>query len=266
MPFDDPTAPDKSRLRASGDASDETDEPTDSPDDDENWVDAGDESGWDGGESLEAEALRSGPPSRSLAMVETAFLASASGLIWLINTYFPPGPLLRVAFPIPIALAYLRRGPRAGWMACAIAGLLLTVLMGPTRSVLFVMPFGVMGVQLGACWRRGTSWMLSILLGALLGAIGFFFRFWLASLLLGEDLWAFALVQVAGFLEWAFVKLGILAQPSLELIQSVALVAVFVNSLIYLFVVHLVALAMLDRLGNPIPRPPQWIRDIFDYE
>ena len=75
-----------------------------------------------------------------LEMVETAFLASAASLIWFINFYFPLGPLLRIFFPVPIALVYLRWGSRAAWMAALVSGLLLSVLMGPTRSILFVMP------------------------------------------------------------------------------------------------------------------------------
>jgi uncharacterized protein YybS (DUF2232 family) len=49
-------------------------------------------------------------------------------------------------------------------------------------------------------------------------------------------------------------------------VQSIAVVGIFVNSLLYLFAVHLVALLVLDRLGNPIPRPPKWVQVILDYE
>jgi uncharacterized protein YybS (DUF2232 family) len=37
-------------------------------------------------------------------------------------------------------------------------------------------------------------------------------------------------------------------------IQAIAIAMIVVNNFVYLFVVHLVALLMLDRLGNPIPR------------
>ncbi len=121
-----------------------------------------------------------------LSMVETAFLASTASLIWLINYYFPLGPVLRIFFPIPIALVYLRWGHRASWMSALVSGLLLSVLMGPTRSILFFIPYGLMGVQLGALWRRGSNWLLSIGIGGLIGTFGFFFRFWLLSILLGE--------------------------------------------------------------------------------
>ena len=207
-----------------------------------------------------------GYPAPPLAMVETAFLASTASLIWLINYYFPLGPLLRMFFPIPIALVYLRWGNRASWMAALVSGLLLSVLMGPTRSVLFVIPFGLMGVQLGAMWRRGTSWLFSISTGTLLGTLGFFFRFWLLSILLGEDLWVYVMSQITEVAEWVFVKLGLLAQPSLTFIQAIAIVMIVVNNIVYLFVVHLVALLMLDRLGNPIPRPPNWVQVLLDYD
>ncbi|NEQ73190.1 MAG: DUF2232 domain-containing protein [Okeania sp. SIO2C9] len=203
---------------------------------------------------------------KPIVLVETAFLASTASLIWFINYYFPLGPLLRVFFPVPIALLYLRWGNRAAWMGAAVSGLLLSVLMGPTRSILFVIPFGLMGVMLGGVWKRGGNWLTSIGLGSILGSFGFFFRFWLLSLLLGQDLWIYLTTQVTEFLEWVFIKLGLLAQPSLPLIQALALVMVFVNNVVYLFVVHLVALLLLDRIGNPIPRPPKWVRVLLDYE
>jgi len=205
-------------------------------------------------------------PKAPLAMVETAFLASAASLIWLINYYFPLGPVLRMFFPIPIALVYLRWGNRASWMAAIVSGLLLSVLMGPTRSILFVIPYGLMGVQLGAMWRRQSNWLFSILTGGLLGTLGFFFRFWLLSLLLGEDLWVYVMTQITQLTEWGFTRLGLLAQPSLTLIQALAVVMIIVSNLVYLFVVHLVALLLLDRLGNPIPRPPNWVQVLLDYE
>lgn len=204
-------------------------------------------------------------PQPPLAMVETAFLASTASLIWLINYYFPL-PIWRMFFPVPIALVYLRWGYRASWMAALVSSLLLSVLQGPTRSILFFVPYGLMGVQLGALWRRRVGWLFSISIGTLIGTIGFFFRFWLLSILLGEDLWVYLMTQITEFAEWGFVKLGLLAQPSLPLIQAIAVVMVIANNVIYLLVVHLVALLMLDRLGNPIPRPPNWIQVLLDYD
>ncbi len=201
-----------------------------------------------------------------IAMVETAFLASTGSLIWLINYYFPMGPLLKMFFPVPIALIFLRRGSRAAWMTTLVSGLLLGVLLGPPRSIFFLIPYGLMGLQLGLLWRRGASWYWSIFIGTLIGTFGFFFRFWLMSILLGEDLWLYVLTQITELADWLFLHLGILAQPDIWFIQVLALISIVVNNLVYLFVVHIVSLIMLDRLGSPIPRPPHWVQVLFDYE
>ncbi|RAM49610.1 MAG: DUF2232 domain-containing protein [Hapalosiphonaceae cyanobacterium JJU2] len=195
-----------------------------------------------------------------LRMMETAFLASTASLIWFINFYFPLGPLLRIFFPVPIALVYLRWGKRASWMAAVTSGLLLSVLMGPVRSMLFVIPFAFMGVLLGAAWYRRVPWIISISLGAVLGTIGVFFRLWLLSVLSGQDLWIYVINQVTEVVEWIFLKLAILSSPSTSLINWGAIALIILNNFIYLFLVHIAAWLLLDRLGNPIPRPPHWVQ------
>jgi uncharacterized protein YybS (DUF2232 family) len=103
-------------------------------------------------------------------------------------------------------------------------------------------------------------------LGTLLGTLGVFFRLWLLSILSGEDLWIYGINQVTEITEWIFLKLGLLASPSVFLIQMGAIALIVVNNFIYLFIVHLAAWLLLDRLGNPIPRPPNWVQVLMDYE
>lgn len=207
-----------------------------------------------------------------LPMVETAFLASTASLIWLVNYYFPVGPLLRIFFPVPIAVVYLRWGYRAAWMSALVSGLLLSVLMGPPRSLLFFIPYGLLGVQLGSMWRRRSNWYASIGIGALIGSFGFFFRLWLLSLLLGEDLWIYITTQVTQFIQWGssqLVNLGLLgitalSDPSVQVVQIVMLAMVLVSNVIYIFTVHLAAWLLLERLRIPIPSPPQWVQVLLD--
>jgi uncharacterized protein YybS (DUF2232 family) len=206
------------------------------------------------------------------AMVETAFLASAASLIWLVNAYFPPGPLLRIVFPLPIALVYLRWGRRAAWMAALVSTLLLAVLMGPPRSLLYLMPYGLLGVQLGWLWRRGASWYAAIVLGTLLSALGFFVRLWLLSLMLGEDLWVYLISQATQVINWILERLvniglldwGSLSQSNTTLVQIVALIIVLISSLVYLFTVHLASWLLLERLGEKMPPPPAWVQRLLE--
>ncbi|NER84689.1 MAG: DUF2232 domain-containing protein [Leptolyngbya sp. SIO1D8] len=219
-----------------------------------------------------ARATARRPSTGPIAMVETAFLASAASLIWLVNAYFPPGPLLRIVFPLPIALVYLRWGRRAAWMGALVSGLLLAVLMGPPRSLLFIMPYGLLGVQLGWLWRRGASWYVSIALGTLLSALGFFVRLWLLSLMLGEDLWVYLINQATQVINWGLQRLinwgllgwGSLSQTNPALIQGVALIIVLISSVVYLFTVHLASWFLLERLGEKMPPPPTWVQRLLD--
>jgi uncharacterized protein YybS (DUF2232 family) len=216
---------------------------------------------------IEAGKLTTVPAPASkppIILVETAFLASTASLLYLLNYYVPLGPVFRIFFPIPISLIYLRWGNRAGWMTALVSGLLLSVLIGPTRSILFLIPYGLLGVQLGACWRRRVGWAISMSLGSLLDCLGVFFRFWLTSMLLGEDLWMYTIARIRDIAEWIFVQLGILAEPSLLVIQLLAIGLVFLSSVVYVFVVHLVAVLMFERLGNPIPKAPGWVEVLLD--
>ncbi|MEM8638586.1 MAG: DUF2232 domain-containing protein [Cyanobacteria bacterium P01_G01_bin.54] len=233
-----------------------------------NWVDAGDEPvsvtpSPDQSSHLQPPQQRHQIP---LVMVETAFLASAASLIYWINYYFPLGPVLRIFFPIPIALLYLRRGDRAAWMGTLVSGLLLSVLMGPTRSILYVMPYALLGVQLGWLWRRGSSWYFSLLTGSLLGTLGSLFYFWLISLLVSEDLWRYTINQITIWLNWLVLRFGLLTQPDRLWIELVAIALIIFNSVLYLFTVHIVSLILFDRLKTPIPRPPEWVQILFEYD
>jgi uncharacterized protein YybS (DUF2232 family) len=209
--------------------------------------------------------VKSSPQAlKTLVIVETAFLASTTALIWLINFYFPPGPLLRIFFPIPIALAYLRWGRRAAWMTATVSALLLSVLMGPSRSVQFLIPHGLLGLIFGSFWRRGSSWRISIVWGTVVNGLGLLFQVGLLSLLSGENLWIYATQQVTSLLDWIFALLGLLVQPDLRVVQGIAILIVMFNSLIYALMVHLAAWLLLDRLGNSIPDPPEWLQVLLN--
>ena len=52
---------------------------------------------------------------QALRLVEGAYLAAATGLIWLALYYLPVGgALFRLALPLPLILLQLRRGNRSG--------------------------------------------------------------------------------------------------------------------------------------------------------
>lgn len=241
-----------------------------------NWVDADDP---------QTSGVPSHPPAhpvggsarlttRPLVLVETAFLASTASLLWLASYYLSLVPWMRILFPAPIALVYLRWGHRAAWMSAITCGLLLSILMGPYLSLLFIVPYGLLGVQLGAMWKRGVPWLFSISVGTLISTFGFFFRLWVLSIFLDEDLWNYLTNRITDFLEWilslllnwGLVGVGALGQINLTIVQLFTLGMVLLSDVVYLFTVHLAAWLLLERLGNPIPEPPEWVRVLMEEE
>lgn len=223
--------------------------------------------------------IATNPPSQesvasALVMVETAFLASTTALIWLISTYIPSGPLMRMFFPLPVALSCMRWGKRAGWMTAIVSGLLITVLMGPPRSIQFFLPYGMLGVVLGNCWKSQKSWSISMGLGIVISAVGLFFQIALLSLLLGTNVWLYLNQQVIGILDWLILKLNLLLDflfgfnllydPNLLTVQFFAVILIFINALLYCLLVHLVASLLFERLNYPLPDPPKWLAALLE--
>ncbi len=201
-------------------------------------------------------------PKPALVVVETAFLASATAIIFLINFYFPL-PFVRLLYPLPTVLVYLRWGGRSAWLAVVVTVLLLTILMGLTRSLQYLIPHGLQGVLLGYLWRRGVPWLLSLPLCTTLGTLGTAFQLGLVSLLLGENVWLYSLVQASNFLNWLLPQLGILDQPDLLAIQALAIAGIIGGNFIYLLLVHVGAWLLFDRLQISIPAPPQWLETLL---
>lgn len=197
-------------------------------------------------------------------MVETAFLASTTAMLYLINFYFPLGPLLRILFPLPTAIAYLRWQGRAAWMSVIVTFLLLAILMGPTRSIQYLVPHGLVGITLGYLWKRNFPWSGSLSIATVISSVGTGFQFAFISLLLGENVWQYSIVQITGLLNWLMQLLGSLEQPDFATIQTFAIAALIFSNFAYQLLVHLVAWIILDRLGNPIPHPPKWIESLLD--
>ncbi|MFN5855147.1 MAG: DUF2232 domain-containing protein [Pseudanabaenaceae cyanobacterium] len=207
------------------------------------------------------------PPSHSTTpprvMVETAFLASTTAILFLINFYFPIGPFLRMLFPLPAGLLFMRWGGRSAWMMTVVAALLLAILMGPTRSIQYLIPHGITGITLGWLWRLGVPWAVSLTVGTLISSIGLLFQVAFLSVLVGENIWQYAIVQVTGLISWILQLFGSLDQPDIAVIQVAAVGMIAFSSFAYQILVHLVGWFLLDRLGNAIPNPPRWLEDIL---
>ncbi|MEB3200425.1 MAG: DUF2232 domain-containing protein [Synechococcaceae cyanobacterium] len=203
------------------------------------------------------------PPSRSLSprearqMLDTAYLAAATALLWVGLYYLPiGGPLFRLSLPLPLTLLHLRHGGRCAVEGVAVSVLLLAALMGPIRGPLVVFPFGLLALWLGAAWRRRFSWWWSLSIGAVIGTGGFLVRVAVLSVLVGENLWVLITSVAAGLLDRLASLVGLTASFDLATIQLAAILLVLLQNLLVVLCQHAVAYWIFPRLQAPIPEPP----------
>jgi uncharacterized protein YybS (DUF2232 family) len=199
----------------------------------------------------------------ALVLVETAFLASCTTFCFLITFYFFV-PLSQNFYPLPPALAYLRWGSRSSVMTVTVASLLVFILMGPTRSLQFLIPHGLLGVLLGCLWRRGVPWAVSISLGTIVAVAGTIFQLALLSVLIGENIWTFSIAQATNFLNWLWQVFGSLDQPDENIIQFIAGLSIVARGLINILLSHILAWLLFDRLEVSMPAPPKWLESLLD--
>ena len=211
--------------------------------------------------------MRGEPPALSrhqaIRLVEGAYLAATTGLIWLALYYLPVGgALFRLALPLPLTLLQLRRGGRSGVEGLLLSVLLMTALMGPFRGPLLLFPYGILALWLGWCWGRGFSWWLSWSVGVVLGTLGFLMRVLVLSLLVGENLWVVITRAGAGMLERVITLLHLPISADLGSVQLMALALVVLQELIYVLSLHALAFWIFPRLRSSIPGPPRMLHGL----
>ena len=200
---------------------------------------------------------------QALRLVEGAYLAATTALIWLALYYLPVGgALFRLALPLPLCLLQFRRGGRSGAEGLVLAVLLLTALMGPLRGPLLLFPYGLLALWLGWSWCRDLSWWWSWSVGVLLGTAGFLVRVFVLSLLVGENLWVVITRAGAALLDRLIALLHLPISPDLTQVQLMALMLVVIQEVIYVLSVHALAFWIFPRLRSPIPEPPRLLHGL----
>ena len=194
-------------------------------------------------------------------LMDTAYLAAATALLWIALYYLPVGsPLFRLALPLPLALLQLRHGWRCAVEGVVVTALLLLALMGPIRGLLVLFPYGALALWMGWCWKRGASWWLSWGLGSLIGAVGFLVRVVVLSVLVGQNLWVVITGAAAGLMEKLASLIGHSGAVDLAQVQLLALVLVLFQNIVVVLAMHAVAYWIFPKLKSPIPEPPELLR------
>ena len=204
--------------------------------------------------------------NEALNIIEPAYLASLSSLLWIALYYLPiGGALLRLILPLPIILLHLRRGTKTALEGLLIQFLLLFIIMGPVRGTLFLFPYGILAFWLGWCWFKKKSWKLSLTVGVVIGTLGFFLRVIALSTLVGDNLWVLITRASYGLLEKVIGLLNLPLSPSILSIQLGAILLIIFQEIVYVLTVHVVAYSLFPRFKSNIPDPPRLLISLVDF-
>eukprot|EP00884_Botryococcus_braunii_P016912 jgi/Botrbrau1/3904/Bobra.0183s0125.1 len=98
-------------------------------------------------------------------LVETAMLAAVGGLAYALSSILRLQSYFSYLLPMPVVVACVRRGATAGRKTMVSTALLLVVLLGPIQAATYLLQHGFMAAVLGAMWRYGSPWWLSLPMG-----------------------------------------------------------------------------------------------------
>eukprot|EP00887_Chlorella_sp_A99_P004655 scaffold4.g4655.t1 len=145
---------------------------------------------------------------------------------------------LAYVLPLPVVVAALRSGAGPALKTVTTAFLLLFILTGPVRAATYLLVYGLLSLALGAAWAWRASWALSIPAAALV-----------SSWALGENLAALMVANAHALLDQLSASLGTSGAPSPAAVVVTLASLLFVHSLFYVSLLHVLYAILLAGLG-----------------
>lgn len=214
-------------------------------------------------------------PSRTRGLVEGALMAAIVSLL-VAATYYIPGSglVFSLAWPVPIALLYLRYDLRTAVSSVVVSTVLLALLIEPVNALDTAMLFGPLGLALGHGFRQRWPAGKTLALGAAaiafatVGSITAFFV--IAGLTPAQWLNVDIVPIINAFRQ--VEQLGTLRAGAADVVQtllaSLPWLLLVVTGAIALLIDYAAAVAIFRRLGYRVAPPldfaalrlPAWLR------
>ncbi|XP_021910256.1 uncharacterized protein LOC110824048 isoform X1 [Carica papaya] len=197
---------------------------------------------------------------KTLRLVECSMFAAVTGLVYFLSNSLAIENYFGCFFSFPIVISSIRWGIAAGRKTMVATALLLFVLSGPVKALTYLLTHGLVGFTMGSLWRYGVSWNLSLFLCTIvrsLGAMGYVLT---SSFLIRENILALITINIHASLSYIFATVGINTVPSMSFIYTIFGTVLLLNSIFFVFLLHLLYSVFLSRLGMKSSlRMPVWL-------
>ncbi|KAG1670099.1 hypothetical protein FOA52_013675 [Chlamydomonas sp. UWO 241] len=213
---------------------------------------------WWGGEAASVSDYSS--LRATTALVETAMLAAVSGLAYLVATILKLENTVGYFLPLPVVLAALRSGQAVGWKTMGATAFLLVVLLGPLRAVSYLLLHGLVAATLGSLWSQKVGWTASVAIAALVRLAGQLSYLVLSSVTMNENFFWVVLNNVYSLLDQVSAAVGAAGSPSTTAVTCMLFSLLLVNSVIYVFLLHVVYRLILQAMGFELGALPGFVQ------
>lgn len=208
-------------------------------------------------------------------MVEAGILAAIAIVFAIISMYVPViGSFINFLWPLPIAICGMRNGLRWSVMTLIVADIAVAVLISPLHAFSLLAAFGLVGLTLGECMRRGYKPFKLMLISSVACLISIGASFLIALYIMGiqpVDMMFTSLEEAARESVGYYQSMGMsqteidaAVKSNAEMLRMMRLImpgAFFLCAPIIAFVNYLAARKILSKLGAAFEEfPPftQW--------
>ncbi|XVF43369.1 hypothetical protein PTKIN_Ptkin02bG0034800 [Pterospermum kingtungense] len=157
---------------------------------------------------------------KTLRLVECSMFAAVTGLIYFLSNSLAIENYFGCFFSLPIVISSIRWGVACGRKQLVATVMLLFVLSGPVKALNYLLTHGILGFTMGALWRLGADWSVSIPLCTIARAIGLVGYVLTTSFLIRENILALITINIHASLTYIFAAVGINLIPSMNFIYS----------------------------------------------
>ncbi|XVE91736.1 hypothetical protein REPUB_Repub01dG0036800 [Reevesia pubescens] len=197
---------------------------------------------------------------KTLRLVECSMFAAVTGLVYFLSNSLAIENYFGCFFSLPIVISSIRWGVACGRKQLVATVMLLFVLCGPVKALNYLLTHGILGFTMGALWRLGADWNVSILLCTLARSMGVVGYVLTTSFLIRENILALITINIHASLSYIFAAMGINLIPSMNFIYSLFGILVLLNSASFVFLLHLLYSVFLTRMGMKTSlRLPRWL-------
>ncbi|XBH61773.1 uncharacterized protein [Aegilops tauschii subsp. strangulata] len=198
--------------------------------------------------------------TKTRRLVECAMFASVAGLAYFLSNSLAIENYFSCFFPLPIVISSLRWGLEAGRKTMVATVLLLFTLSGPVKALTYLLMHGVVGLSMGTMWRLETNWIVSIIICAIIRAVGACGYVLVTSFLIRENIFQLITVNIHASLTYILAAAGVNTIPSMDAIYVIFGTLVLLNSGFFVFILHIIYTIFLTKLGiKPSLRLPRWL-------